>query len=181
MLEDRLLIWKYNRGNRRALEPIYQKYKDDLTTLAAALLFNKDAGEDVVHDVFVSFIASCGRFKLTGSLKSYLTTCVVNNVRNRNKAVANRRCVELNDAAPLAAVTDRPDASLIFGENSARLAHALEQLPYEQREALLLHLYSEMKFKTIAQSQDESINTIQGRYRYALEKLRSLLNGEVQK
>jgi hypothetical protein len=36
-----------------------------------------------------------------------------------------------------------------------------------------------MKFKAVAEFQGVSINTIQGRYRYGLDKLRSLLNGEV--
>jgi len=70
---------------------------------------------------------------------------------------------------------------VMFGEELSQLSLALEQLPYEQREVLLLHSYSGMKFKTIAKQQNVSINTVQGRYRYALDKLRSILNGEVQK
>jgi DNA-directed RNA polymerase specialized sigma24 family protein len=54
MLEDKLLIWKFNRGNYEALRSIYEKYKDDLVTLAAALLIDVASAEDVVHDVFVS-------------------------------------------------------------------------------------------------------------------------------
>jgi DNA-directed RNA polymerase specialized sigma24 family protein len=34
-------------------------------------------------------------------------------------------------------------------------------------------------FKQIAKSQQISINTVQSRYRYALEKLRSVMNGEI--
>ncbi|MHC4665106.1 MAG: RNA polymerase sigma factor, partial [Planctomycetota bacterium] len=85
MLEDRLLIWKFNRGNVEAVRRIYEKYKDDLVTLAAALLHNVGAAEDAVHDVFVSFLDSAGSFRLTGSLKGYLATCVANNARNRIK------------------------------------------------------------------------------------------------
>ena len=58
MLEDKLLIWKFNRGSREALRSIYEKYKNDLVTLAAALLIDKNSAEDVVHDVFVTFIES---------------------------------------------------------------------------------------------------------------------------
>jgi DNA-directed RNA polymerase specialized sigma24 family protein len=36
-----------------------------------------------------------------------------------------------------------------------------------------------MKFRAIAKSQNVSINTVQSRYRYGLDKLRSLLNSEV--
>ena len=56
MLQDKLLIWKFNRGDVDALRYIYEKYKDDLVTLAAALLTDVSSAEDVVHDVFVSFI-----------------------------------------------------------------------------------------------------------------------------
>jgi RNA polymerase sigma factor (sigma-70 family) len=178
MLEDKLLIWKFNRGNREALRSIYEKYKDDLVTLAAALLINVCSAEDVVHDVFVGFIESSRKFRLTGSLKGYLAICVANNARNRNKAGRIRQ--NMDAGAPMTEI-NQPYAAAIFGEELRRLSLALGQLPYEQREVLLLHSYSGMKFKTIAQQQNVSINTVQGRYRYALDKLRSMLNGEVKK
>jgi RNA polymerase sigma-70 factor (ECF subfamily) len=181
MLEDKLLIWKFNRGNCDALRGIYEKYKDDLVTLAAALLNNISSAEDVVHDVFVSFIESSGRFRLTGSLRSYLATCVANNARNVNKAKRRHHSIALDNASPNNTASSSPAAGMIFGEELSQLSLAIEQLPYEQREVLILHSYSGMKFKTIARQQNISINTVQGRYRYAIDKLRSMLNGEVKK
>jgi RNA polymerase sigma-70 factor (ECF subfamily) len=181
MLEDKLLIWKSNRGDLDALRGIYEKYKDDLVTLAAALLTDVSSAEDVVHDVFVSFIRSSGKFRLTGSLKGFLATCVANNARNRNKAGQRHHGVALDEAGPAAADSSHPDVRAIFGEELRQLTRALEQLPYEQREVLILHVHGGMKFRTIARQQDVSINTAQGRYRYALDKLRSMLDGEVEK
>ena len=181
MLEDRLLMWKYNHGNVDVLQRIYVKYKDDLMTLATAFLYDRGSAEDVVHDVFATFIRSCGKRRLTKSLKGYLVTCVVNDVRNKNKARQRHASASLEQVAPIASDMNRPDISAAFGERSQRLAWALRQLPYRQREVLLLHLYSGLKFRAIAELEGESINTIQGRYRYGLNKLRSLLNSEVQK
>jgi RNA polymerase sigma factor (sigma-70 family) len=180
MLEDKLLIWQYNSGKRRVLRRIYAKYKDDLMTLASALLYDKSSAEDVVHDVFTVFIRSCGKLRLAESLKGYLVTSVVNSVRNVNKAGQRHRSASLEQAAPIASDSNGPDFLAIFGEQSQRLAWALSQLPYEQREALLLHLYSGLKFRAIAKLEGRSINTVQGRYRYGLNKLRSLLNSEVE-
>ncbi len=42
-----------------------------------------------------------------------------------------------------------------------------------------MHLQVAMTFKEIAVSQNVSINTVQSRYRYGLQKLRSLLDGKV--
>jgi len=136
MLEDKLLILKFNRGNREALRSIYEKYKDNLVTLAAALLIDVASAEDVVHDVFVSFIESSRKFRLTGSLKGYLATCVANNARNRNKAGRRHQNTETGAIMPDA---NRPDAAATFGEELHQLSLALGQLPYEQREVLLLH------------------------------------------
>jgi RNA polymerase sigma-70 factor (ECF subfamily) len=57
----------------------------------------------------------------------------------------------------------------------------LAELPSEQREVIILRLKGEMKFKEIAKLQGVSVNTIQGRCRYGLNKLRSILDGEVEK
>jgi RNA polymerase sigma-70 factor (ECF subfamily) len=68
---------------------------------------------------------------------------------------------------------------VIFTEQAAKLSQAVGQLPDEQREVVLLRLTADMKFRDIAKVQQVSINTVQGRYRYGLDKLRSVLNGEV--
>ncbi|MHC4160270.1 MAG: RNA polymerase sigma factor [Planctomycetota bacterium] len=181
MLEDKLLIWKFNRGNVDVLRGVYEKYKDDLVTLAAALLTDVSSAEDVVHDVFVSFIETPRKFRLTGSLKGYLATCVANNARNRNKSKRRRNGAVPDEVNAAGADSGNPELAAVFGEELRQLSRALGQLPYEQREVLLLHSYSGMKFKAIAQQQNVSINTVQGRYRYALNKLRSMLDGEIKR
>jgi RNA polymerase sigma-70 factor (ECF subfamily) len=82
MLEDRLLIWRLRSGSTEAFRRIYEKYIDDLLTLATNLLSDGSAAEDVVQDVFISFVQSVDKFHLTGSLKSYLATCVANRARD---------------------------------------------------------------------------------------------------
>jgi RNA polymerase sigma-70 factor (ECF subfamily) len=181
MLEDRLIIWEFNRGNRQVLRRAYEKYKEDLMTLAIALLHDKNAAEDVVQDVFVTLIKSAERFRLTRSLKGYLIACVANSARNRNKARQRHRTLGLDEAGPAVSESESPDFSATFGEQLHQLALALAQLPYQQRETVLLHLYSDMKFKAIAKLRGESVNTVKGRYRYGLKKLRSLLNSEMIK
>jgi DNA-directed RNA polymerase specialized sigma24 family protein len=53
------------------------------------------------------------------------------------------------------------------------------KLPYEQKEALILHLQGGLMFKQIARLQQVSTNTAWSRYRYALKKLRLQLNSEM--
>jgi RNA polymerase sigma-70 factor (ECF subfamily) len=76
---------------------------------------------------------------------------------------------------------NEPDKAIICSEESQRLNCAIAQLPNEQREVIALRLKGEMTFSQIAKLHNVSVNTIQGRYRYGLNKLRSVLNGEVEK
>lgn len=180
MLEDKLLVLKCRRGSSEAMCRIYEKYKDYLLTLAKGLLNEQQTAEDVVHDVFVSFARSAGRFQLTGSLKGYLVTCVSNRVRDKIRAQTRKDQV-LESANPVVSNSFNPEQYVIEAEELMGLRHALDQIPYEQREAVMLHLKGEMKFREIAKMQGVSISTIHGRYRYGLDKLRSLLNGEIDK
>ena len=179
MLEDMLLIWKFNRGDRQCLAPIYEKYKHDLVTLAAVLLTDVSTAEDVVHDVFVSFIRSAGDFRLTGSLRGYLATCVANNARNKNRMLQRHKGTDIEQIDEPSPDSASPDTNLITDEQQRCLIWAIGQIPYEQREVLVLRVYEGMRFRTIARQQGVSINTVQGRYRYALDRLRSLLNGKL--
>lgn len=180
MIEDEMLKWRFRRGSKDALRRIYEKYVNRLLTLAMALLNDTGAAEDAVHDVFVSFAESARDFKLSGNLKSYLTTCVVNRARDRIRA-NQRKPARLDGAESISSDSQEPDCSIICCEESHRLNQAIAQLPHEQRQVIILRLKGEMKFREIAKLQGASVNTIQGRYRYGLNKLRSILNGEVEK
>lgn len=179
MLEDRLLVWKFKHGGKDAFCRLYEKYRDDLLKLAISLLNEADTAEDIVHDVFTSFICSAKQFRLTGSLKSYLATCVANRARNANRAQRRRQNPGLDRAQTEAPDSARPDRWIIISDEFKQLNDALAQLPYDQRETVLLRAQGGMKFRQIAKSQCVPIQTVQSRYRIGLDKLRSLLNGEV--
>ena len=180
MLEDKLLVMKCKRGSKDAMRRIYEKYKDYLLTLARALLGEKAAAEDVVHDVFVCFAQSVDKFQLTGSLKAYLATCV-RNLAIDTIRLKKQQVKKLYSANMPGSDSDNPELNVTEQEDLARLREALNQLPYEQREAVVLHLKGGMKFKELARLQGVSMSTVHGRYRYGLYKLRSLLNNEMTK
>jgi RNA polymerase sigma factor (sigma-70 family) len=60
-----------------------------------------------------------------------------------------------------------------------QLSDAMTELSFEQREVLSLRFEAGLPFRQIAKIQNRSVNTVEGRYRYGIEKLRSLMNSEV--
>ena len=191
MFEDQLLKWKFKRGSDEALTLIYEKYLDSMLTLALGLLSDAAAAEDVVQDVFVAFAQSRRSFQVWGSLSGYLATSVVNRVRDYKRRQRRQAGGRVGLAPPRDSnarewwgkphPTAAPDDTVIFNEETARLKEALAELPDEQREVILLRLKAGLKFRDIAKLQQTSINTVLSRYRYGLERLRSLLDSEVEK
>ncbi len=174
MLEDRLLIRRLRRGDQTALRLIYEKYKDNMLTVANNLLLDFARAEDCLHDVFVDFAGRVSEFRLRSNLKGYLATCVANRARDLLRA-KSRQDVPLSAVPEQRANPGSPAAELIHDEQAARLRAALDEVPFEQREVIVLHINAKLKFQQIANHLGLSINTVQSRYRYGLDKLRALL------
>ncbi len=177
MLEDELLKLRFKAGRIDALQRIYEKYRDYLLTLAMALLNDAATAEDVVHDVFVSFAQSGARFRLHGSLRAYLATCVVNRVRDRMRA--RKRQGQTLDEQTALEDFDPPEGRILSDERSRLVARALARLPDEQREVIALHLNGQLKLREIARLQNVPLTTVRGRYRHGIDRLRSILNGRL--
>ncbi len=179
MLEDKLLIWKFKRGSQDALRRIYEKYKNGLLKLALVLCGDTATAEDVVQDVFVSFAQSAEKVRIDGNLKSFLSTCVVNRIRSLNRNRKRHETLIADNFDFAASEFNRPEQWIILSEQLQLLTRAMAQLPIEQREVVALYMQADMSFRRIAEMQNLSINTVQGRFRYGLNKLRTLLNSEV--
>ena len=174
MLEDHHLLKRMQRGDTAALQCVYEKYIDDLLTVAVSLLYDIGAAEDCLHDVFVKFAASASNIKIRLSLKSYLmrsvANCAIDHLRKKQ-----RQATSPLEYAPLEIVQNDPVTRLVTSEQSARILNALNLLPAEQRDVFILRVQAEMKFSQIALQTGMSVNTVRSRYRYAIDRIRTIL------
>ncbi len=178
MRHDRQLVEQIRNGDHDALRLCYVQYKDLLLTLAYALLHDRSLAEDVVHDVFVSFCRNIADFRLTGTLKAYLAACAV----NRSRTLLRQRSIHAKAAATLELklAAEDPPCPAESQELTEQIERHLAGLPAEQRETVLLRVNAGLRFREIAALQQTTVSTVQGRYRYGIDKLRSLLNGDLQ-
>lgn len=173
-MKDSRLVHRLSHADPDALRQIYHRYKDCLLTVAMALLADPDAAEDCVHDVFVHFAQAPADMRARRNLRGYLMRCVANRAKNlikRRQLQPGRQA----DEQGYAGEQECPDGRLIVSEESMLIFEAMSRLPDEQREVVTLHIHGQMKFREIAQLLDISINTVQSRYRYGIEKLRTIL------
>lgn len=178
MLEDRRFIWQLKAGREEALVRKYGKYKSYLLKIAYGLLNDAAVAEDVVQDVCLALAESTSRLRVEGHLRGYLVRSLVNRVHNLRRRKHNRS-LALSEIEEPGAEDQRPDLWAVRDESMQNAHRALAQLPEKQRIVIVLHVHAGLKFQEIADMEQLSINTVQSRYRYGLEKLRIVLNGEI--
>jgi len=143
---------------------LYEEHGPALLAYASALLRDPSAAEDVLHQVFVKLLA--GRVSIDGPPAAYLFRAVRNAALNRIRGQS--REVGLDDAVLWLESPGAPRETVLA------LQSALQALPREQREVVVLHVWGQQTFEETAAIVGISPNTAASRYRYALAKLKEI-------
>jgi RNA polymerase sigma-70 factor (ECF subfamily) len=143
----------------------YDRHAAGLYRYAVVLLGDPAAAADAVHQVFVKLLS---RPPEVLQAEHYLRRAV----RNECFGVLRRRHREAADDRVFLEPIDRAAADTV---QQVAVEQALRALPAEQREVVHLKVFEGLTFQEIADATEESINTIAARYRYAMDKLRVLL------
>jgi RNA polymerase sigma-70 factor (ECF subfamily) len=151
--------------SRDDVQTLYDAHGRTLLAYARSLLGDIAAAEDVLHQVFIRLLR--GDVRILGAPLPYLCRAIRNAASNYRRGRA--RDTELADGAEwLEAPGGMEDAALA-------LQQALDALPGDQRDAIVLHVWGQMTFQDIAEALEISPNTAASRYRYGLSKLRERL------
>ena len=165
----------------RDLEEVYLSHKNALLKFAYVLVGNVEAAEDIVQDAFVGFARAAGRKETFSNVKAYLMTAVLNKARNYYRDSKKDAAQTLDYAYEIPSNNKRPEQWAILSEQLELLSKAVGILPPEQREVVSMYMDGDLTFKQIAQIQEVPISTVQGRFRYGIERLQRLLGNEVKK
>ena len=156
-------------GDAAAYQQAYDRYGAALFRTAARMLGSQCDAEDAVQEVFAALVRSRSRLAQIANLKAYVFVSlrhVAAQIRNRRE---RRAMAGLDETQCLAQCA--PEAS----DESERLWAFVACLPIEQQEVLTMKIQGELTFKDIGAICGISTNTAASRYRYALEKLKQMM------
>jgi len=149
-----------SRIDRDDVRRLYEQHGRGLLAYACSFTPSFATAEDVLHQVFERLLR--GDIEIHGEPAPYLYRAVrnasLNQIRNRTREV------DLEDGW-----FDSPPGMELTG---LELQSALHELPEEQREVILLHVWAQMSFDETGDALGISPNTAASRYRYGLAKLR---------
>ncbi len=143
------------------------------------MMRDKDLAEDLMQEVFIKFvdILTKGNYKDEGKLKAWILR-VAHNVcidymRKNERLPFYKMPDNYETVSELHKQAEKDAESLLIQEDTrVALRSLIKNLPFEQRQVLLMRHYADMSFKEIADLTGVSLNTALGRMRYAVNNLR---------
>lgn len=146
---------------------LYDTKAAELLLYGRALGLGETEAEDVLQETFVALL----KLKETPeNPEHYCVRAFRNRALNFKRGLWRRLSRELESIRwfePASAQTD-------LEEEAQR---ALAKLPADQREVIVLKIWHEMTYEAIGELMEASPNTVAGRYRYGMQKLKGILKG----
>ena len=181
--EDADLVQQIQAGDARALTTFYNRFQNDVRTLARRLLGDAALAEDVVQEVFEVLPGALKRYRNDGSLRAFLGGITVRRVRRHVRQAVRRRKL-LACPANLDAIHPPPGTNPVEEAErrqlAAHLLRALDTLPATQRICFVLAEIEGMTSREVATAVGVSAGTVRSRVFHARQKLQAAL-GELRK
>jgi RNA polymerase sigma-70 factor (ECF subfamily) len=151
-----------------AVELIWDRYASDLLAYLQAVLCSRIDAEETLQEVFIRLVRKRWHLAKARNLRAYLFQIA----RHEAATYARRRRRQPVDAASWLVAAEGIAADQDLADD---LAEALGGLPQEQRTVIVMKVYQDQTFQEISAVLGISPNTAASRYRYGMEKLRTLL------
>jgi RNA polymerase sigma-70 factor (ECF subfamily) len=180
-LEDAALIARVGDRDEGAIEALYVRYGGSCFGLARRILDDAQLAEDVVQQVFLALWNGTGYDPARGAVSTWLLTMTHHKAVDslRKESTRRKRLAGEQTLIELQATGPGPDDEAWTRMRAARTRDALQLLPAEQREVLLLAYYGGYTQREIADMTGLPLGTVKSRTLTAMRRLRDHLSGIV--
>jgi RNA polymerase sigma factor (sigma-70 family) len=169
---DEELMKAFAGGNMEAFEHLYDRHRGPLYRYILHLVGEAATANDLYQGSWEKIIKARGNYKATAPFRAWMYRIAHNHVMDyfrRSRPVSNLLPEEIEASEP------GPDKLLLDEHRKRELRKAVEQLPDEQKDVLLLKLEAGLDLQTIADVTGVNRETAKSRLRYAVGKLKHTL------
>lgn len=174
-VDDTELMLAYAKGDTRAFEQLYVKYRNSLYRYLLRMSNDSATAEDVAQEAWAKLIRARSRYRPDARFSTYLFRIAHNAFIDHTRRTANR--LGTSDLDPDKQYDPGLAADEVMERDSLkqRFLAALTRLPHDQRDAYLLHEEAGLSVETVAEVTGVTRETAKSRIRYAVTKLKRAL------
>lgn len=177
-LNEQELVRLIKKGDEAAIATLLERHKNKLFYTSYLLVKDRYLAEDFFQEACIKVITSIrkGKYAEEGKFLPYAARVIRNLSLDHLRKVKRQVKVSMPDGSDIfdwLNVRELSHEDKIMKQQSCKKVRSLlAEIPYEQRETIVLRLYGELSFKEIAELTNVSVNTCLGRMRYGLLALR---------
>jgi RNA polymerase sigma-70 factor (ECF subfamily) len=179
------LLRAAQEGDMEAYEDLQRLLESDIRRFVQRKIYDPFVVDDILQDVFLAFYQNLSRIQPVENLRPYIFRIARNKCYDDLRKLERNGDVSLDDEPVQMRVSftesqhqPKPDDLSHWMLLHMEVQSAIEQLPDNQREALLLYSEEQMSYAEIADVMDCSIGTVKSRLYYAKKALRGLMKME---
>src|SRR5215831_687723 len=157
---DAALMLRVKQGDMAAFEGLVERYKQPVLNLVYRMLRDATEAEDIAQAVFIQVYKSASRYQVASKFSTWLFTIArnlcLNEIRRRSRHPTDSMDATHpeNEEQPWQQFEDKkvagPPDSLLEGELEQKINEALDDLPENQRTAIILCRQNELSYEDIA-------------------------------
>jgi RNA polymerase sigma factor (sigma-70 family) len=175
---DESLVLRLREGETAAGETLVKRYHQSLMRYLQRLTRSDHVAEELHQQTWLSVLDHLDRFAAgssSGGFKAWLFRIATNKANDLWRSRGREKVAK--QGLKLVTEEEAPDASfrMAGNEQEEKLQQAIQSLPENQRQVLLLRYYSGLKFVEIAEMLGCPLNTALGRMHKAMQKLKSMM------
>ena len=185
--EDRELLEAVRAGDATAYRGLVEKYQNRVYSMVYGMVRNREDARDITQDAFVKAYNNLDSFRLESSFYTWLYRIAMNLAIDFLRKSKRRPTTEFDetiatrDEGGIDEVhnTLSPRAALERKQLYDRIMSAMQKLPDDQRQVILLRELEGLSYREISDVMDIPEGTVMSRLFYARKKLQKLLGPEV--
>ena len=165
-VDDRKIIERVLNGDTEAFNLLVRQWEKPIYNFILRMIGDRDEAMDLCQDSFMKAYRELDTLKDLDRFSAWLYRIAHNTCFSKLRKDQGKTFVEL-----------QPETRASKPSVETRLAveKALQQLPEDQREVVVLKIYQDLKFEEIAAIQGAPVSTVKSRLYMGFEKLRSIL------
>lgn len=163
---DAHLVELASKGDQRAFEYLFTRYRDALVHLFEQRLGDKDMAGDLLQETFIKVYLNLDRYSKSYTFGQWIYTIARNTLVDHLRRRADDVAIDERFRAPLA-TTPSPEESVIINQSRAHFYAALEELSDEYREVIEMRFLEEYSYEEIAEKLGRPLNTVKTQIRRA--------------
>ena len=186
--DEQLLLEYRSQGDRLAFEELVHRYERELYGYLRHYLGDAEMAEDVFQQTFLQVHLKCEQFEPGRMVRPWLYTVATNQAIDCQRRNRRHRMVSLDrragpdgeeNAGTLVKTLDSPAPGPAEQTESAErhveVRRAIEELPEQTRQVVMLVYFQGLKYREAAEVLDIPVGTVKSRLHAAIQKLNEVL------